>query len=106
MWTRILLVLFVLFCLELGLLLVVLPWTELWEQNALLAWFPSLRPVLLNSYLRGAISGLGLLNIWVGLSDAMHFRRHVDRISADESAGAPAPLPPEQAAARSRGRSE
>ncbi len=106
MWTRILLVLFVLFCLELGLLLVVLPWTDLWDQNALLVWFPSLRPILLNSYLRGAVSGLGLLNIWVGLSDAFHFRRHVDRVSADEAAGAPQPLPTESSAVRSRGRGE
>lgn len=84
MWKRILLTVFILFCIELGLFLLVLPWSELWERNFLLARFPNIRTLLLNSYLRGAVSGLGLINLWVGLSDAWHFRETIERLERTE----------------------
>ena len=97
MWRRVLFICFILFCLELGLLLLVLPWSELWERNLLAALFPGLRDLLLSSYVRGAISGLGILNLWVGLSDAWSFRRHMeelDRSLAEEERAARAAHPP------------
>ncbi len=48
---------------DLGLLLVLLPWTPLWESNYLLSRHPGWIPFLLNGYLRGAISGLGAVDI-------------------------------------------
>ncbi len=47
--------------LEAGLLLLVAPWTAFWERNYFLDVLPSLRRVLLDPYLRGAISGIGLV---------------------------------------------
>ena len=89
MWKRLLFVLFVLFCLEVGLFLIILPWLELWERNILFAVLPDLKAALLNNYVRGAISGLGFINLWVGLSDAWHFRRNLASLDAVEP-GAPA----------------
>src|SRR5271168_1884576 len=63
-------VLFIVFCLELGLFLLIYPWTDSWAGNYF-SWIGPLRlqPVWHqlwnNSYVRGAVSGLGLLNIWV-----------------------------------------
>ncbi|MBI3484459.1 MAG: hypothetical protein HY012_04830 [Acidobacteria bacterium] len=62
---RLLRVLLVLLCFELGVILVLIPWSAFWERNFFLDRYPQLIPVLLNSYLRGAISGLGLLDIWI-----------------------------------------
>ncbi len=53
--------------LEVGLLLVILPWTTFWDRNYLFDLVPSLLPLLHSSYARGAVSGLGLLNVGMGL---------------------------------------
>ena len=55
--------------LEVGLLLVVLPWTTFWDRNYLFDLVPFVDDVLQSSYVRGAASGLGLLNIGLGLND-------------------------------------
>lgn len=65
---------FVLFCVELGIFLLVLPWTWLWEHNYFLYRYPDLAPWLLDNHLRGLISGLGLLDIGLALWYAIHFR--------------------------------
>ena len=46
-----------------GLILAVAPWTTLWEANYLLSPHPVLRSLLLSAFTRGAVSGLGLVNI-------------------------------------------
>ena len=52
-----------------GLLLIVLPWSEFWERNYFAQNWPVLRPFVNNSFVRGAISGLGLINLMVGASE-------------------------------------
>lgn len=59
---RVLRIILLLLWLELGLLLVLVPWSDYWEMNYFLNRFPGLIPYLLNPYLRGAISGLGLVD--------------------------------------------
>src|SRR5690242_18260869 len=76
---QILRVLLLLLWLELGLLLILLPWSPFWETNLLLNRYPSLIHILLNSYLRGAISGLGVLNAVLAV-DA--FRRRPASVSS------------------------
>jgi hypothetical protein len=74
-WTqRIFLVVFVIFCIELGMLLVVLPWLPVWTSNGLLAHFPGLRELVAQNFFRGAMSGIGLLDIWIGIWEAVHYR--------------------------------
>jgi len=69
----------VVLCLEVGVFLLVAPWLEkTWDRN-LLAWLApeSLwwRSFFLNPYVRGAVSGLGLLNIYIALLEVFRLRR-------------------------------
>jgi hypothetical protein len=57
-----------------GMLLLVLPWTRLWTGNSLLAAWPSLTSFLNLNFIRGMISGVGLVDIWMGVHDAVHYR--------------------------------
>ena len=68
------LVLYLVFCIELGMVLIVLPWKSAWTSNALLAGFPALRAVFNNYFLRGIVTGLGLVDLWLGISAAVHYR--------------------------------
>jgi hypothetical protein len=52
-----------------GLVLLVAPWTSLWDSNWLLQPHPAVRDVLLNAFTRGAVSGLGIVNILMALHD-------------------------------------
>jgi len=60
---RVLRALLVVLCFEMGALLLYLPWSVYWDQNYFLSHFPSLIPVLLHPSFRGAVSGLGVLDI-------------------------------------------
>ena len=65
----------VLFCVYLGVLVMVLPWwTRIWDRNEFILARPWLAAVLHNGAVRGMISGLGLLDIWIGISEAVHYR--------------------------------
>ena len=59
--------LFIVFCLELGLFLLVYPWTLHWQVNTIPSWVSFLLPVWNSDYLRGAVSGIGVLNLWVAV---------------------------------------
>ena len=48
--------------LEMGLLIILIPWSAFWDGNYFLNRYPVLIPILLNPYMRGAISGLGVIN--------------------------------------------
>jgi hypothetical protein len=71
---RISLVIFVMFCIELGLLLTALPWTRVWTDNSLLAMHPAVGSFLRDNFVRGIISGLGLIDVWIGIWEAVHYR--------------------------------
>ncbi len=71
---RVWLVIYVVFCIELGIVMAALPWTQFWNSNSLLASLPTLRQVLHNNFVRGAISGLGVIDIWLGIWEAVHYR--------------------------------
>ncbi|HEV2646471.1 MAG TPA: hypothetical protein VGU46_08925 [Acidobacteriaceae bacterium] len=67
----------VLFCVYLGVLVMILPWwTRMWDQNGLIQAHPAVAAVLHMGAVRGLISGLGLLDIWIGVSEAIHYRDH------------------------------
>lgn len=61
--------------LYLGLIVAVLPWTHFWNNNHLLLDVPHLSFLALNGFTRGVISGLGLLNLWIAASEAVHFKQ-------------------------------
>jgi hypothetical protein len=68
--------LFVLISAIAGVLLVILPWTPEWTDNYLLLTYPWLRPVISTGFFRGVCSGLGLLDIWIGFWEALHYHEH------------------------------
>ena len=56
------------------MILLVVPWTPVWTQNSLLQGLPTFKALVEHGFVRGAVSGLGLLNIWIGISDAVQYR--------------------------------
>ncbi len=71
---RLLLVIEVAIAVWAGMLVMVLPWTRLWTENPLLSAWPALKFVLDQTFVRGMISGVGLVDVWMGISDAVHYR--------------------------------
>jgi hypothetical protein len=71
---RIWLVIFVIFCIELGMLLAVLPWTPVWVNNGLVVTHPLLKSILQQNFVRGLVTGFGLVDIWIGIWEAVHFK--------------------------------
>lgn len=55
--------------LEIGFLLVVIPWSTFWDRNYFAQVIPVVQALMSNNYVRGAISGLGLVNVYLGLAE-------------------------------------
>jgi hypothetical protein len=53
-----------------GVVLALAPWTSLWETNYFLTPHPLLRDLVLSAFTRGAVTGLGLVNIAVAFHEA------------------------------------
>jgi hypothetical protein len=75
--TRLLRVVLLLLWLELGLMLILVPWSDMWDINYFLYQYPALGLIMKNPYLRGAISGLGLMNVLFALEA---FRRRTSTV--------------------------
>src|ERR1039457_2066158 len=70
-------VLFVTFCVEMGFFLLIFPWTDSWDKFASFA--ARLRPYCDNLYVRGAVSGLGIVNLYISLTEVIRLRRFARR---------------------------
>jgi len=58
-----------------GLAVCYAPWSHMfWDQNPLFVQFPTLSIYAANGAVRGLISGLGLLNLWIAFHDAIRRR--------------------------------
>ena len=66
--------LFVIFCFEIGVFLLVFPWLDPWSNNGV-ADLRGLAEVWDNPYFRGALSGLGLLNIYISFVEVFRLKR-------------------------------
>jgi hypothetical protein len=55
--------------LETGLLLVLIPWSAFWDRNYLAQLIPGMSSLIVNNYVRGGITGLGLVNMWAALAE-------------------------------------
>ena len=53
-----------------GAILMVAPWTALWDSNLLLEAHPSVRALVLSAAARGVVSGLGVVNILLAVHEA------------------------------------
>jgi hypothetical protein len=68
--------LFVTMCATLGVLLIILPWTPRWTDNPLLLTSPNLRDFVSSGFVRGLASGLGILDLWLGFWEAIHYHEN------------------------------
>ncbi len=64
----------ILLCFALGVLLILVPWSAFWERSYFLERYPLLIPYLLNPWLRGAVSGLGLLDVGIAVASVRRGR--------------------------------
>jgi hypothetical protein len=58
---------------EIGLFLIFVPWSGFWETNSLLNYVPVVRPFVLSNFFRGAVTGLGAIDIVFGLQELKLF---------------------------------
>jgi hypothetical protein len=64
-----------------GVFLMVVPWTALWDSNYLLQPYPAVRAALLSGSARGTVTALGLVNVVLALGEAYdHLRARGERL--------------------------
>jgi hypothetical protein len=68
-------ILFITFCLEIGFFLLIFPWTEFWDSNYFAAFIPEWHRYWDNMYLRGAVSGIGVVNLYISFVEMFRLRR-------------------------------
>jgi hypothetical protein len=66
--------LFVFLCATLGVMLMIVPWRPEWSDNSLLFPYPAIRELVSSGFVRGVVTGLGLLNVWIGFWEAIQYR--------------------------------
>ena len=76
--------------LELGLVLIVIPWSMYWDRNYFAQALPAVRELMTNNFVRGAVSGLGVINVAIAIAEL------VSMIAARQSR--PASIAPSQLA--------
>jgi hypothetical protein len=54
---------------EVGLVLLVVPWSPFWGRNYFVDLWPALEVVTRSNLVRGAVSGLGLINLWAAMAE-------------------------------------
>jgi len=84
---------FIILCLLLGFYLILSPWDTLfgsWGENYLLvfvsdrAGFPILQKTVSSNWFRGAVTGLGVLNIVIAFWEAAHFNQSVAMLGGEK----------------------
>jgi TRAP-type uncharacterized transport system fused permease subunit len=94
MSARLTVIFYIILCLEVGLVLTFLPWIHVlpflpsfglgdWGDNFFLLYasqkmgLQGLRPVIASGWVRGAVSGIGILNLFIAFWEITHFRQTV-----------------------------
>jgi hypothetical protein len=72
-------VLLVAFCLGIGLFLLIFPWTPYWDTNYFGSLIPQWHAYWDNMYVRGAVSGLGFVNLYISILELYRLRRFAER---------------------------
>ncbi len=86
---------FIILCLEAGIALTLLPWMSIgglgdWGDNFLLAMvvektgLPVLQSTVSSGWFRGAVTGLGILNLFIAFWEMAHFKQSVRMIEGKE----------------------
>ena len=83
--------LFIALFFEVGFVLIVIPWSAFWDRNYFAQVLPAVEALITNNFVRGGVSGLGLINVSVGLAELMS-------MLMARSSGRPASIKPSQLA--------
>lgn len=59
--------------LETGLVLLFVPWSTFWDRNVFAQSVPAFHALLINDFVRGAVSGVGVLNVAAGVAELYGF---------------------------------
>ena len=62
-------------CFEVGVFLVVFPWMDAWGRSTIPVFSPDMIELWESNYFRGALSGLGLINIWISFQEMLRLLR-------------------------------
>lgn len=54
---------------EVGIVLAVVPWSVYWDRNYFAGSIPLLHILLMNNFVRGAVTGLGLVNLGTAVAE-------------------------------------
>jgi hypothetical protein len=84
---RLLTIVYIVFCFEIGVFLFVLPWVSFWTKNYFFGHYPFFASIARNYFLRGAISGLGLADLWLAFFELWRFRRELGFVSSQPRVG-------------------
>jgi hypothetical protein len=87
---------FIVLCLEVGIVLTFLPWIHPfglsdWGDNYLLLYaarktgLMSLQQAMSSGWVRGAVSGLGLLNLFMAFWEMAHFKQTVNYLQGESA---------------------
>lgn len=89
MSAKVTVIVYILICFEIGILLMILPWySQFWEENFFLyimtekfqaPWLPG---VMTSGWMRGGVTGLGLVNVMIGIREIVNFRESVAGLNA------------------------
>ena len=66
---RLLSITYIVFCLDMGIFLFILPWEPFWQKNYFSDHYPLVAAMAGNYFLRGAISGLGVADVWLAIHE-------------------------------------
>jgi hypothetical protein len=92
---------YIILCLEIGIVLVLLPWIPQgtlglsdWGNNYFLLYaarktgFYGLQTVVASGWVRGAVTGVGLLNVGIAFWEIFHFKQSVRLLQESELSSA------------------
>lgn len=66
--------LYIAFCFEMGVFLFIFPWVPAWHHNFFVGRYAWISAISRNFYVRGAISGLGLVDIFLAFCEVWRMR--------------------------------
>lgn len=88
MSAKITVIVYIVISFEIGILLLLLPWSSWWHDNFFLYFItgklhaPWVATFLTHKAVRGAVTGIGVLNILAGIYDIFTFRDSVNKLTS------------------------
>lgn len=82
---RLLTILYIILCFEMGVFLFVLPWVAVWNRNFFVSHYPVIASIAMNYFVRGAISGIGLADIWLAVYEFWRLRKKLGLVESSKS---------------------